>query len=371
MTHTDPSLPSPTPVPSPGGGLPARTLLARSPGDLLAAVPVVLGFRATDSVVMLTFPRTPPRRRRRAGPSRQPEAFHARIDLPASPADLPEVADALLDPVLRHRIDRVALVVYTPDAALAAQAAGVLATRFTEAGVDLVDLLHADGKRWFALLPGRPPEAYAGTPYDDRSHPFLAQAVLDGRVTLGSRDALAAGLIADDQAAVEAVDQLARSLDRAGPEGHESERQWVDSALDRRLAGEAWSDGDVARLLVDLRDVRLRDLAWLRMTRSSAAGHVEVWRDVVRRCPAHLLPAPACLLAFAAWLAGHGALAWCALDRCRGADPDYRLAGLVATLLDHAVPPSTWHPPRDPDPDLAADATALRVRSQTARGTRH
>ncbi len=50
------------------------------------------------------------------------------------------------------------------------------------------------------------------------------------------------------------------------------------------------------------------------------------------------------LLAFAAWLAGDGALAWCALDRCALADPDYRMAGLVAHTLEHALPPSAWTP---------------------------
>ena len=46
--------------------------------------------------------------------------------------------------------------------------------------------------------------------------------------------------------------------------------------------------------------------------------------------------------ALAAWLSGQGALAWCAIDRCRESDSDYGLAGLLAELLAHAVPPSAW-----------------------------
>ncbi|MFC6344376.1 DUF4192 family protein, partial [Nocardioides hankookensis] len=45
---------------------------------------------------------------------------------------------------------------------------------------------------------------------------------------------------------------------------------------------------------------------------------------------------------FAAWQAGQGALAWCAVDRCVDVDPGYSLAGLVAELLTRAVPPDTW-----------------------------
>ena len=44
------------------------TLTARTPEDILAVVPVVLGFEPTESLVMLTFGSDPP--------------FHARVDLP-------------------------------------------------------------------------------------------------------------------------------------------------------------------------------------------------------------------------------------------------------------------------------------------------
>jgi hypothetical protein len=69
---------------------------------------------------------------------------------------------------------------------------------------------------------------------------------------------------------------------------------------------------------------------------------VAFWTDVVRRTPEPLVPAPASLLAFAAWLAGHGALAWCALDRVFAVDPDYRMAAYLAQALEHALPPEVW-----------------------------
>jgi hypothetical protein len=47
---------------------PSTTLTARTPEDVLAVVPVVLGFEPTESLVMLTFGSDPP--------------FHARVDLP-------------------------------------------------------------------------------------------------------------------------------------------------------------------------------------------------------------------------------------------------------------------------------------------------
>ena len=201
-------------------------------------------------------------------------------------------------------------------------------------------MLRADGRRWFgaAARRGRPTRAARTT---TASHPFRAQAVLDGRVTLESRDELAATLVGTDLAALEAVGAAAARV--AGPLGPRptrrcAEARWVRAALrpapsDDR-AGDRLTDAEVGRLVAACRDVEVRDVAWALMSREDARRHVELWRDVVRRCPTELLAAPASLLAFAAWLAGDGALAWCALDRCALADPDYRMAGLVAHTLE-------------------------------------
>ena len=70
----------------------------------------------------------------------------------------------------------------------------------------------------------------------------------------------------------------------------------------------------------------VRDVVWCAITREEAAAHVRVWRDVVRRSPEELVAPAAGLLAFAAWLAGDGALAWCAIDRSLRSDPDHTLA---------------------------------------------
>ena len=71
-------------------------------------------------------------------------------------------------------------------------------------------------------------------------------------------------------------------------------------------------------------------------------AHVDFWADVLRRTPDPLAAAPAALLAFAAWQAGDGALAWCALDRCTEVEPDYSLARLIARALTDAISPDTW-----------------------------
>ncbi len=301
------------------------TLVARSPEDVLAVVPVVLGFVPHDSVVMLTFGARSP--------------FHARVDLPP-PEEVPEAVAALLDPARRHGVRRVVFVLYSGDARFAGRVGGELVTAFETAGVEVIEALRADGRRWFPLVPGRGRGSADGVPYEVSAHPFAAQAVVDGRVTHGSRDALAASLARQPER-VTAVDAAAdRSRAAQQPA---AEAAWLRATLVRHLAaGSVPDDVGAARLLGGLRDLALRDVAWALMDRDSARDHVAFWTDLVRRSPAGLLAAPAALLGFSAWLAGHGALAWCAVDACREADPAYGLADIVAQLLEHAVPPTAW-----------------------------
>ena len=58
-------------------------------------------------------------------------------------------------------------------------------------------------------------------------------------------------------------------------------------------------------------------------------------------CPTRWPRRPAALLGWAAWQAGHGALAWIAVDRCREVAPGYGMAAILAGCLEEAVPPDT------------------------------
>jgi hypothetical protein len=324
------------------------TLRAKTPTDLLAMVPCMLGFHPVRSVVLMTLG---------SGPDR----FHARVDLPDRPEDMDAAVGQILDVVRRGRVGRAVLVVYTDDAELAEAAASTVEAGLDEAGVELVEAIRTDGGRWFSLSGCSGPCCPAeGTPYDISGHPFLAQAVFSGRVMMASRDELAASLVGDDGDAVAAVARAAavaseRLLAGRHPLGAEEvddaprrlvqEGHWVEHRVRRFVADRVpLSDEEVGRLLVALVSIQVRDVAWTEMTRDNAESHVDLWRDVVRRSPRELLAPPAALLGFAAWLSGHGALAWCAVDRAHEADPGYRLADLLAEALVAGIPPSTWQP---------------------------
>ena len=180
-------------------------------------------------------------------------------------------------------------------------------------------------------------------PCDPIAHPFLAESVLAGRVTHRSRAELEATLDPDNDAVARVQALLAPRAAGLEQQQRPAEARWVLTTVSRHVAGDGvLSDETLARLVAGCRDLELRNVAWSLVTRELASRHVDLWRDVLRRTPPAWAAAPAGLLAFSAWLAGQGALAWCAVDRCRAADPDYRMADLVAGVLEAAMPPHDW-----------------------------
>ena len=320
MTSTPAGLPPQPPAPD---AEPAPRLVAKTPEDVLAAVNVVLGFEPSDSVVMLTF-----------GGG---ESFHARVDLPRDDRDdrddeVEGMLDQLLDPALHHRVHSVVFVIYSGNEVAARRVGRLLTRRFEKHLIRVVEVMRAHERRWYS--PGRPGVPAWGVPYDVSSHPFTVQSVLDGQVIHGSREELAA-LLHGPPSGVEAVERARR---RAVPLSADRMATTVLTALSQRRV----DDRTLAAVLLGLLDVEGRDAAWADLDRSTARHHVELWTDVVQRAPEDLIAAPAAVLALAAWLAGHGALAWCAVDRCQEVEPDNSLARLVSDLLVAAVPPSCW-----------------------------
>lgn len=287
------------------------TMTFRTPEDVLAAVPVLLGFEPSESVVMLTFGGR--------------ETFHARVDIPP-PQDLGDAVDLLLGPAVAHGVTRVLLVVYSRRRRLAERLHARLREAFEQEGIGLVMALRTDGRRWSA--PGGP-----GVPYDVGTHPFRVESVLRGDVVTSSRDELAARLA--PTAAVGAVE-----VARANVPGYDATE--VAVTIWRAVERGRFDDADLAGVLQGIRDESVRDAAWGSMTRAESPAHVLLWTDAVQRAPRDLVGGAAAVLALASWVAGNGALAWCAVDRCLECDPDNTLAALVGELLSRAVPPSSW-----------------------------
>jgi hypothetical protein len=304
-----------------------RTLTARSPEDVLAAVPLVLGFVPEHSIAMLTFE------------ARYP--FHARLDLPLDAAERREAALVLLEPCVRHEVRRVFFVLYTHDAEAARNCARSLAREFTRQGIDVVDVLRSDGARWFPVAQWDGDPEGPGVPYDVDAHLFTVQSVSEGRVTLRSRTELAHTVAADEVRVAEvatAAEAVLAEAPGAGDPVAET-RSLIEALLE---SGGSPSAAEAARVLLAIRDRGPRDAMLRDVGRAEAERRLPLWSALVASAPPDLVAPPASVLAFLAWLAGHGALAWCALDRAAGGDPPCSLAACVAEALEQALPPSVW-----------------------------
>ncbi|WP_162599821.1 DUF4192 domain-containing protein [Nocardioides solisilvae] len=295
-------------------------LVARTPEDLLACVPLALGFVPEQSVVMIGLGR-------RSVP-------HARVDLGA-PEDLPEVCEALVAPAVQHGAEEVALSVWG-DLDAAVRPAGGLRRAFEAAGIPVPVVLAHDGTAWAVL---DPPARGPATPFDVLAHPFVTEAVVAGRVVHRSRRALARTL-APDPARVEATARALLMRGRQVPPPRRV-RQVATTVL---AGGGVPGPGDVALLVAAAGSPPLRDALWHDLSADEARRQVDLWLAVVRATPAALRAAPAAVLAACAWRAGDGALAWCAVDLARAAPGECPLTEVVAHLLATAAAPDTRLP---------------------------
>ncbi|MEV0392812.1 DUF4192 domain-containing protein [Polymorphospora rubra] len=389
MTPTDPP-PLPDLPPSPAspppplppasasascGGLPAApTLSVRSPADLLAAVPYLLGFHPADSVVVVAL----------RGPK---IVFAARGDLPVlgTPALARDAtARHLALVVVRQQADSAMIVGYGA-AARVTPTVELVGMALREAGIQVLEALRLTGDRYWSYLCDAvdccPAE---GTAYDAATTEVAATATFAGQVALPDRAALARQVAPLDGPARESMRQATRRAE-------ERLRELVDAAVppaaaDRvvRTVGEAavqdamtrhrdqgrLTDDELAWLTVLLPHLPVRDHAWERI--GDDDWQVILWSDVVRRVDPELAAAPASLLAFAAWRAGNGALASVAIDRALRAEPDYSMALLIDEALQLGTPPSMladWPSARSrPGPRRPARPGRRRIRRRRIGG---
>ncbi len=305
------------------------TLTARTPEDILALVPIVLGFTPDRSLVMV------PGRSRGRPP-------HARVDLPTQQRDIAPVVRMLLEPACRHGAKEVAFVLYGPDSPLLRSLVRRLAKDTAQRQIDILEVLRVEDGQW-SVWQGRrwsEPE-----PFDAAVHPFRAEAVLRGLVVRDSREELAESLQPDDALVALVGAELAGDAPNHQPASQDLVREavWVYEVVTMfHREDPPLPPSELARLLRAVRVGEVRDAAWVSMTRDHAPDQVALWTSVLRAAPEGWAAAPAALLGLAAWLAGHGALAWCALDRCRAEDPQHSLGSLVSCMVENAVSPDLW-----------------------------
>ncbi len=324
--------------------VPPRPLIRlRSPADLLAILPYLLGFHPTDSLVAVGF----------AGPTL---IFLTRIDLPepasAESTESPqELLSHVADLIRRQGADHAVVIGYGElDAVdpLLCSASDV----FARYGLPVGDVLRVTGARYWSYLCADtaccPPE---GVPFEVESSAVAATATVAGLVALPNRQALesvVAPVTGEARAAMRratrrAVIRLDARL--SGPDPETTRRALV--AEGRRLLSEVINqyredgqlpgDQTVAWLSVLLFFTEVRDEAWYQLDPAMLETDIALWTDLTRRIQPHLVAPAASVLGYLAWRAGRGSLASVAIQRALQADPEYQLALLISNALRYGI----------------------------------
>jgi hypothetical protein len=302
----------------------AAPIRLTGPDSIVEAIPYLLGFAPTDSLVLVGL---------HAGSL----TVTARVDLddldrPAALADLMTVLATTADS------SEVMALTYgdRPEAAAIAAAADAAGMRLLE------HLRVADGRYWSLTCPIEGCCPAEGRPLPT-GNAVAAEFVGLGATTAPSRDELAAHL--DPQPDTERLGALigereAHQLAQAR-DGLQDARVHADQRALRAAArrqDRTWSDAETARFGVALADHLVRDAIWLAIDEGLVDAQ-DLMLHLARTLPAPYRAAPLFLFAWKAWREGNGALAAMAVERTLQADPNYSAAELLSAALARGVDP--------------------------------
>ncbi|GAA3102749.1 DUF4192 domain-containing protein [Nonomuraea salmonea] len=309
-------------------------LTLTSPTDVLAAVPYLVGFHPTASLVVV-------------GLAEGRAKMVARWGLPFPPGTL----DAMTPLIDREGITDVVIVGYGPGD-LVTPAVDEARTLALTTGIQVGEALRAhEGRYWSYICNVATCCPAEGTPYDLSTSPIAAEATVHGLVALPNREALERTVapvtgpvrMAMRRATSEAIAAFRADLMAAPRPRH------LRPALRRRRPGQSpIGAGDPHRR----RPPRRRGGG---ETRHGTDGHESPRRgvDPHARIPRGALEGPdpppgvalrappvASLLAMAAWRSGDSVQATVALERALTTDPGYSMANLLMHALQNLLSPS-------------------------------
>ncbi|MEU8898092.1 DUF4192 domain-containing protein [Nocardia sp. NPDC048505] len=351
------------PTPFYRGGEWARSpLRIADPGELIVALPPMLGFVPQRSLVAAVL-------RAAAPPGSAPviDAV-ARFDLePAGgpPARAGQIAACLARICAAEQAEEVLVVVVdeqaarpepgpprrpapdTPHAALVAALDKRLAAQeILLAGAWAVPAIDA-GEHWWPLLGG----PGGGVLPDPGQSSIALASVLDGRPIHGSRAELTAVLDLDPALCAPVAVHLEGASERARERYARAVRHGeVDSYHRALLEGVLWQvahaavgslpgPAELAELVGALREPMVRGALYALAYTDQAAAAERLWVRLVRALPGAERAHPAALLGYGAYVRGDGPFAGMALDVALAADPRHSMAGLLEAGLRSGMRP--------------------------------
>ncbi|MFD6354040.1 DUF4192 domain-containing protein [Nocardia tengchongensis] len=346
----------------------------RAPGDLIAAVPAMLGFMPVRSLVVTVL------RADDESPGAAAVEVLTRMDLDNPGRSATGVlVERVAGICVRHRaVAALALVVDDRATEPHGRHAGVRARKHGDLVAALEHRLEADAVplagAWAVQAIGARLPWWTlsgpwsrGLQHDPATSLVTVRHVLDGRPLRGSRreltDVLAVDPVARDAtaaaldiAATAAARRLARLVRHGDPRAQlRFELCRVLRYLERVEAGARLTPAEMADLAVALRDPALRDIMYGLAPGPRADGAEVLWSQLARALPDPDRAEAAALLGYCAYARGDGPLAGVALDAALSSDPQHRMATLLELGLQTGMPPERLQRLADSGRETAAD----------------
>ncbi|MFM6941633.1 MAG: DUF4192 domain-containing protein [Candidatus Planktophila sp.] len=305
--------------------------------DLITAVPFLIGFHPTDSVVLISI---------KDGAI----GLAMRIDLPTRLDS--DAIDLLAHHFLREQGQAALLVAYMPDhrddgdSLLISLGAGLMRN-----GIGIQESIVVRGGRYRSIICRDntccPPAGKAIPEIEDSE--IAAEHVIAGIPMPYSNIAELIETIAPmassfslswgDEVSRFRIDEDAEELTELRRDGVET----MDLLLDEYRMGKGPSNRIlVARMIGRMSDVQVRDYAMGVHSEDTYDLYFTMWRELLRLAPRGFVAPIACLVAAMAYENGDGALAQKALDRAFADDEQYPLASLLRRVFNAGWPPQSF-----------------------------
>jgi hypothetical protein len=307
----------------------------RTPGDLIAAVPHLLGFEPAESLVICAH----------RGPRGNEVGVCIRTDIPP-PESYRDLAEQLKIPILRSNAGSVTVLLVCaaeggpPDPLPYRGQVTAITEVFSAAGIVVDHTMWtpkiADGSPWWCY----DTKECNGTVPDPHATELAAATVATGTTTYRSRDEMRATLEPADRRLLAArAKRIAAALGQR-PDIARA-RKLVDDVFTDIKEGTFTLDEDrIVDLAVALTHGTVRD-SCLRPEVVKLGSDIEdLWLELTRATPAPYRAEPASLLAVMTFLRGDGALAGVAVDAALEANPEHWLSILLRRSMDLGLPPS-------------------------------
>jgi len=311
-----------------------------SPHDLLAAIPFLIGYHPSDSLVLVAI-------------KGDLVSMAMRVDYPQN--ENTDAYDLLAHHLKLDGADAALMLAYVPSEKLelhetGAEVLGQMANSLSKNAIAIRESIEVIGNRWRSVICEDisccPPEGNMLPDFE--SSRVAAEQVMAGR-TMPFIDVskLADSIAALPNIGVEFITQVeSYFVHEDAPDLIEKQRDGATAVVDLGQLyefGRGSSDPDlVAQVIGRLSDIQVRDYALGIHNAENIEAYWTMWKELLRIAPVGYVAPIASIFAAVAYESGQGALAHKALDRALIDNPGYSLALLLRRVFSAGWPAAAF-----------------------------